>query len=291
MKTVYIKELSPAEPIALVYHNHDSVNLHKHSFFELVYVQKGKAEHILGDSSSIIGEKDFFLLEPKVAHEYRPLGTEDSLSVINCLFLSDGIDDTLSGIEDFYEILSRFLPRHGLSSPKASPVGQVFHDESGMVGDLMNHMLREYREKRAGYREILRHLLQSLVLCLLRSVAGEEDRPAVGMVRDIRDYVNRHYASPLSLSALCRELHFSLPYASSVFHRETGVTFRVYLGRIRIEKACRYLRLTDCTVEEIAGKIGYSDPAFFYKSFRREMAMTPDEYRRLNQAQSANEIL
>ncbi len=281
MKTVYMKDLSSAEPIVLTSHDHAAVNLHKHSFFELVYVCQGKAEHILDDTTSIVGENDFFLLDPETAHEYRPIGDGESLRVINCLFLSDGIDDSLKNTEDFEEILSRFLPRYGFRRFEESPVRRVLHDESGMVGDLMRHMLREFQEKRPGYREILRHLLHSLILCLLRNAASDEDRPATGMVRDIRDYVSHNYMRPLSLSEICRQLHFSLPYVSSVFHRETGVTFRVYLCRIRIEKACRLLRLSEGTVGEIAERIGYSDPAFFYKAFRREMGMTPDEYRKI----------
>ncbi|MBQ9797762.1 MAG: helix-turn-helix domain-containing protein [Clostridia bacterium] len=40
------------------------------------------------------------------------------------------------------------------------------------------------------------------------------------------------------------------------------------------------LRSSSLSIQEIARLVGYSDPAFFYKTFRREMNVTPDDYRR-----------
>ena len=81
-------------------------------------------------------------------------------------------------------------------------------------------------------------------------------------------------------------MNFSVPYISALFRRECGVTFREYLIRVRIEKSCQLLRGSKMTVQEIASCVGYSDPAFFYKTFRREMSVSPDEYRRKNQMPS-----
>ena len=66
-----------------------------------------------------------------------------------------------------------------------------------------------------------------------------------------------------------------------------GITFRDYLLKFRIEKACLLLRVSDMTVQEISRLVGYTDPAFFYKSFRRTTSETPDEYRRRTFAGSA----
>ena len=64
------------------------------------------------------------------------------------------------------------------------------------------------------------------------------------------------------------------------FKKETGMTFRSYLVKIRTEKACQLLKSSNMTVSNIAGSVGYTDPAFFYKVFRKEMGMTPDDYRK-----------
>lgn len=57
------------------------------------------------------------------------------------------------------------------------------------------------------------------------------------------------------------------------------MTFRDYLQKVRIKKACELLEKTDKTIAEIANIVGYSDPAFFYQIFKKEMTVTPREYR------------
>ncbi len=280
MKTVYINKLSHDEPIVLSAHNHGYMAPHRHSFFELVYVCEGKAEHIMNQNSSIVEAGDFFLMDPDTAHEYRPIGEEGKLRIINCLFLPEGLDDSLRDVRGFRDILETYLSRYGYSRFGATPICHIFHDENGMVRMLTQQMLREFNEQLPGYRDLLRDLLAALMILLVRAATPDGERSGGGPIRDIREYVNRHYMESLSLSALCEELHFSLPYVSSAFHRETGMTFRTYVNRVRIEKACHLLRTTDRTVSDIAAHLGYSDPAFFYKVFRREMEMTPYEYRK-----------
>ncbi len=280
MRTVCLNKLTHEEPIVLSTHNHGYMSPHRHTFFELVYVCKGKAEHIMNQVSSLVGAGDFFLMDPDTAHEYRPIGAEGGLQIINCLFLPEGLDDSVQEAKEFRDILEAYLARYGYSRFGTPPLCHVFHDESGMVRTLMTQMLREYNEQLPGYRDILHHLLLTLMIQLMRAASPGEAYPGGQLIRDIREYVNHHYMEPLSLSLLCEELHFSLPYVSTAFHREIGMTFRTYVGRVRIEKACHLLRMTDRTVADIAAHLGYSDPAFFYKVFRREMEMTPDQYRK-----------
>ena len=58
------------------------------------------------------------------------------------------------------------------------------------------------------------------------------------------------------------------------------MTFREYLQNVRMKKASEMLEKTDKTIAEIASLVGYSDPAFFYRLFRKTMNMTPQEYRK-----------
>ena len=68
------------------------------------------------------------------------------------------------------------------------------------------------------------------------------------------------------------------------FKKDTGMTFREYLLKVRIEKACFLLRNSNMTVNNIAGTVGYTEPAFFYKTFRKEIGLTPDDYRKKHMA-------
>ena len=95
----------------------------------------------------------------------------------------------------------------------------------------------------------------------------------------IKNYVVSNYAQTLSLSEICKNVNFSLSNISIIFTKNTGMTFRDYLQKVRIKKACELLEKTDKTIAEIANIVGYSDPAFFYQIFKKEMTVTPREYR------------
>ena len=79
----------------------------------------------------------------------------------------------------------------------------------------------------------------------------------------------------------CQEHHFSLQYISRKFKQETGITFREYLQKIRIEKSCVLLAGSDLRISEIASAVGYDDIKFFNSMFKKLVMMSPREYRKL----------
>ena len=58
-----------------------------------------------------------------------------------------------------------------------------------------------------------------------------------------------------------------------------GQPIGTYMKEYRIKQAAILLRQTQATIAEIANIVGYSDPAFFYRIFKKEMTVTPREYR------------
>ena len=280
MKTIYYKELFEGLPIKITACRDSEVSMHQHAFLEFVYVCHGKAEHIFENHSAIVQKGDFFLIDRNRAHEYRRIGADDSFRIINCLFLPRFVDPACADDSDLSALTeSTVLSASGVSL-SSSPAQKIFHDDTGLIGTLIEQMLREFEEKKLGYEDVLHHLLCTVLLQLVRNERSESSDPAMQTVRAIRSYVEENYASPLLLSDIAKQLNFSLPYISTLFRREVGMTFRDYLIRVRIEKGCHLLRSSDLTVREVAEQVGYTDPAFFYKSFRREMDMTPDDYRR-----------
>jgi transcriptional regulator GlxA family with amidase domain len=64
------------------------------------------------------------------------------------------------------------------------------------------------------------------------------------------------------------------------FTEATGFAPIDYVQRLRIEDAKRRLERTDAAADEISWKVGYEDPAFFRRLFKRVTGMTPGAYRR-----------
>lgn len=99
-------------------------------------------------------------------------------------------------------------------------------------------------------------------------------------VHYVEEYVHKHYAEPLTLSQISQSCYISLSNLSKKFKIKTGMNFRDYLQRVRVEKACSMLAFSDTKITEISSALGYSDPSFFHHSFKQIMNMTPLEYRR-----------
>ena len=279
MKTLYFRERLQNVPIMVKPDQSATVSAHKHDFFEFVYVSSGRAEHIFENKSVIVSKGDYFLINLGSTHEYRKLDGEENFSVINLLFLPRLIDESLKDAANFQEIVDHYLVRYGYDRLGELPTQKIFHDDTGAVENLLSVIVSEYEKKETGYVDIIRHLLLTLIIQLVRRESTETVQRTDATVKRIKQYVAEHYMQPLRLSDICRRMNFSLPYISSLFREKTGMTFREYLLKLRMEKACFLLRSSDMTVQNIAASVGYNDPAFFYKSFRRFMRNTPEGYR------------
>ncbi len=108
-----------------------------------------------------------------------------------------------------------------------------------------------------------------------------KQRHSAALVATARSYIDAHYADPdISLSQVAAQALLSPTYFSVVFGREVGETFIEYLTSVRIRKAIELLRSTSLTSNEIAYRIGYQNPHYFYSVFRKVVGQPPNEFRR-----------
>ena len=84
---------------------------------------------------------------------------------------------------------------------------------------------------------------------------------------------------PLSLDALSKELDISPYYFSKLFKEETGSNFVEYLTNLRMSRAKELLKDESRSMKEICMEVGYSDPNYFSRIFKKNVGLTPTEYR------------
>ncbi len=272
-----------ADMIAISESLEENVVMHTHSFFEFVYVASGSAEQIINSKKMTVSQGDYFLIDLKGAHEYKKIEGAGELKVINCLFLPSFLDRTLEGRAEFSEICDSILNYSNEYAPE-SVLFTPYRDKDGFVGGIMRRMLREYREKKNGYKEILKNLLSCLIIYLLRGGEivekdGEKmTRRPHNPTKYIKKYVHENYMNEVSLSKIAEELGYSLTHVSLSFKKDTGMSFRDYLAFVRMERARELLSSTEKTISEISSLVGYEDDTFFYKSFKRYYGVTPREF-------------
>ena len=74
--------------------------------------------------------------------------------------------------------------------------------------------------------------------------------------------------------------HFNASYFSTLFKQRFGISFSEYLSDIRMEKAENLLKTSSDKVRKIALEVGYKDPNYFNRAFKKRHNMTPEEFRK-----------
>ena len=99
-------------------------------------------------------------------------------------------------------------------------------------------------------------------------------------VEQAKDFIQQHYGdSELSVESLCGYLHLSPAYFSTLFKRETGMSFTAYVTVVRMEAAAEALRGTEDKTYLIARRCGYEDPNYFSYVFKKHFGVTPTKFR------------
>lgn len=94
------------------------------------------------------------------------------------------------------------------------------------------------------------------------------------------ELMHARYGEDLSLDELAAEARLSPFHFARMFKRSVGVPPRVYLTRLRIERACELLEKTDLPITDIALEVGYSSNQVLARVFLKHHSVTPSEYRR-----------
>lgn len=100
-----------------------------------------------------------------------------------------------------------------------------------------------------------------------------------GIVSKALEYINKNYHQDISLHDIAKSVNLSYHYLSKIFKDKIGKGFIEYLTELRIEKSMQLLANENLSIKEICQKIGYSDPNYYCKAFKRVTGMTPTEYR------------
>ena len=105
-------------------------------------------------------------------------------------------------------------------------------------------------------------------------------RRKMDVLKPVLEYIDTHYASPISLADLSRLAGMSPKYFCRFFKAALHRTPMDYLNYYRIEQACRILTTRELPVTEAAYRCGFNDSSYFVKTFRKYMGITPRAYAR-----------
>ncbi len=93
----------------------------------------------------------------------------------------------------------------------------------------------------------------------------------------VEEYLKKNYMQPVSLKTISHTFGVSAAHLGHIFKAQTGISFSEYLNRYRLERA-RYLLIHEnISAKDAARKVGYQDPNYFYRVFKKYFSMYPSQ--------------
>lgn len=107
---------------------------------------------------------------------------------------------------------------------------------------------------------------------------GEGDRRAE-IVRQVKLMIEKEYGIPITIERLADKVYMSPNYLRTLFKEYAGVTILEYLTEVRMRQSAMLLTDTNLRIHEISQKVGYENPSHYCAVFKKQMGMTPNQYR------------
>ncbi len=203
------------------------------------------------------------------------MANNDSGSVSMCItwltevLSSKEIKDSLSLIELNAELrlmLLTFVTKHGLQD--------VFQEDD------------EFRLFLADTKMEDMHLyigrFKSLTERMMNLRQQEQGKSTDAFIQHLLQYMSEHLDADLSLCALSEKVYLNPSYLSRRFKELTGKNIVDTITEMRVAAACRYLEDNKYKISKIAPMVGYESAAHFSRVFKKQLGMTPQEYRDKN---------
>lgn len=125
--------------------------------------------------------------------------------------------------------------------------------------------------------------LKQYYLNILQFISHKKTSHRDAVIEQVKKYIFQQCTDPdLSVYSIANKLNYSSNYLSNIFAQVTGGNISSYITKVRMEKAIELLKNDLIPVNEVSKSLGYSDPNYFAKVFKRHTGVTPTEYKNLS---------
>ena len=99
------------------------------------------------------------------------------------------------------------------------------------------------------------------------------------IVRQALMFINLNISSNITVKQVANEIGLSPDYLTRLFKKELGINIITYINRKRIYTSLNLLKTTDLSIEDIGDLIGLNNTSYFYTLFKKEIGLSPKQYR------------
>ncbi|MGG3871232.1 PocR ligand-binding domain-containing protein [Brevibacillus laterosporus] len=148
----------------------------------------------------------------------------------------------------------------------------AFTSDKPVIDAIADH---SYRNIQTIKKELENTLIDSQII----SMSTHKRISTSTILQPAFDYIYAHKNENFTLADMAVICHVSPSYFSRLFTKETGENFSVFIPRLKIEWAKQILETTDLSISQISNELGFSEPSYFIKTFKKFERITPSVYR------------
>ena len=234
-----------------------NLNPHKHSFLEIMFIDSGHGTIEIENEKYKASKDDIVIYLPNHIHkEYS-----DKNETMHAYFF--GVKFTNS-LRNMFESCN-------------PPFVFDSKDNSAMLLRWFKTLIEESKEPTQAYSDkITNCIVKTIILKILQiSSDNKEAAKSKEFIKEIQNYLDKHY-----LDDYYNSLPFSKYYIARLFKSCMGVTPMNYIITKRIDNARDLLINSNKKIKEISNEVGYKDIYYFTKVFKKEIGVSPSEYRK-----------
>ena len=253
-------------------------SVHKHTYFEIIFILKGNGVHRINGNAFPYAEGDVFLLGPEDFHYFEI----NELTEFSFVRFNESIHKQLPDDKDhpWQPIINSLL------STASHSRGSIVTDklEKQKLFQLLHVLEAESANDESQYFEVMRDsLMRSMLIILARNLFSQtHGRPVLkDSIEAMLIYIKQHIYQPelLTIEHLAEHFHYAPAYISIFFKTHTGESLKQYIIKHKIKLIEARLLYSQLTLSEIADEFGYTDESHLCKQFRKYTGTTPISFR------------
>ena len=233
--------------------------------YQLLYIASGKTHFVINGEDREVTAGHMVLYLPRQEQDYVYYG-EDKPEVYWVHFTGSDVKNIL---RHYNLLLEENIFYCGVSSTYAY---------------LFKEMISELQTRKVGFQELLVMYLRQIFLLAQRSRLEQKPTVSSYLVEEMenaRRYFNEHYNEAISIEEFALSRSMSVSWFLRNFKQVTGMSPMHYILTNRINTAVSLLETTDYNVAEISAIVGYENPMYFSRLFKKQKGVSPTEYRKL----------
>lgn len=276
------KLMAEGEDIAI--HKHDrfiAFDSHNHDYLEMMFVYSGEITHTFKGEKVLLKKGELLLMDMNVSHSLEAASENDV--AINILIKREFFDTFFLKQISSNNLITNFVINAIYSHTDKKQYMYFQTGANQKIWGLLMEILIEFYEKRNGFNTAIRAYMLLLFNEMLRDYQKYLSKPVVGridsaIVLDIKSYIDEHYKQ-VSLKEMAEFFNYNSDYLGKQIKKLTGESLKTMVKRKKLNEAKRLLIHTDLSILEVLNEINYSNISYFYKQFKSEYDLTPDEFR------------